>query len=233
MNTRFTVRATTALIAGALLAIAAPLAASAHVHVDPDKVAAGSSALLQFSVPNESATAKTNKITLTIPKETPFPYVSYVAVPGWTAVLTKSKLATPIKGYSSDITEAVTTVTWTANAGAEISNGQLGMFPLQVGIVPNTGSIVLKVDQSYTDGTVVSWSETGANVKKPAPVLFVNDAAPAEAGMGAKVHVSGHSGVDPVAASSDVLARALGVGGLVLGVIALIVAVARRPKSAE
>ncbi len=237
MTTRSTIRATTALIAGALLALAVPLAASAHIHVDPNHVAAGSDALLQFAVPNESATAGTNKVTLTIPQDTPFADVSYVAVPGWTTELTKEKLANPIKGDNGDITEAVTKVTWTANAGSEIADGQIGIFPLEVGNVPNTGSIILKVDQAYTDGTVVSWSETGAAAEHPAPVLYVNDAPPSDGHSMGSPSVTASavpiSDIAPAPASSDLIARVLGIGGLVLGAVALVIALTRRGKSAE
>ena len=237
MTTRFTIRASTALIAGALLALAAPLAASAHIQVDPNHVAAGSDALLQFSVPNESATAGTTKVTLTIPQDTPFADVSYVAVPGWTTELTKKTLTTPIKGDNGDITEAVTTVTWTAKAGSEITDGQIGLFKLEVGNVPNTGSIFLKVDQSYTDGTVVSWSEAGASAQRPAPVLYVNDAPPSDGhSMGSPSVMASAVPIAegaPSAGSSDVIARGLGIGGLVLGAVALVVVLTRRSKSAE
>lgn len=223
-----------ALSAGALLAIAVPLAASAHVHVDPNQVAAGSDALLQFSVPTESATAVTNKITLTIPKDTPFADVSYVPVPGWTAELKTETLATPIKGDNGEITEAVTSVVWTANPGSEIGAGEIGLFDLEVGNVPDTGSIVLAVDQGYSDGTVVSWNETSADAEHPAPVLYVNDTAPAD---GSASIMSTQSTAAPTAAdssggSSDVLARVLGIGGLVVGVIGIIVGVTGRRKTA-
>jgi uncharacterized protein YcnI len=226
-----------ALVAGALLALAAPLAASAHVHIDPNQVSAGSDALLQFAVPNESATAGTTKVTLTIPQDTPFADVSYVAVPGWTTELTKVQLAKPIKGDNGDITEAVTTVTWTANPGSEITDGQIGIFPLEVGNVPNTGSIVLTVDQAYSDGTVVSWSDTGATAEHPAPVLYVNDAPPTDEGTVVAPSVTASavpiSDVAPAPASSDLIARVLGIGGLVLGAVALVIALTRRSKSAE
>ena len=48
-----------ALGAGALLAIAAPLAASAHVTINPNAAEAGSYAVITVKVPNESATAST------------------------------------------------------------------------------------------------------------------------------------------------------------------------------
>ncbi|CAN5390180.1 YcnI family protein [soil metagenome] len=226
-------RAAVALVAGTTIALAAPLAASAHVTIDKNTAAAGSFALISFKVPNESATAGTNKIEVTLPADTPFAYVSYVPVPGWTTTLTTTKLDTPVEAEGSTITDAVTKVTWTADAGSEVLDGQLQLFPLSVGPVPDTGSIVLPVDQTYTDGTVVSWSETGDDAEHPAPVLFVNDAPVADHhddGDGdAAIDVT-----DPADASSssdDVLARVLGIGGLVLGAIGLVVGITGRRKT--
>lgn len=232
MNKKSIATAATALVAGAFLAIAAPLAASAHVTVGPNQAAAGSFALLNFKVPNESATATTTKIVLSLPQDTPFAYVSYVPVPGWTAQLTTEKLATPITGDDGTITEAVTTVTWTAQPGSEITAGQLGVFPLSVGQVPDTGSVAFAVSQVYSDGTVVDWADTTAGAEHPAPVLYVNDAPPSDHhadSTAAAVDVE----QTPSTSGGDVLARVLGIGGLVLGVVGLVVAItARRRTSA-
>lgn len=222
-----------AIIVGTALALSAPLAASAHVTVGPNQAAAGSFALIDFKVPTESATATTTKVVLNIPQDTPFAYVSYVPVPGWATELNTEKLATPIKGDDGEVTDAVTTVTWTASPGSEITAGQLGVFPLSVGPVPDTGKVAFTVDQTYSDGTVVSWNDTSADAEEPAPVLYVNDAPPAAHGDAgatdhdAAVEVEGA----PAAASSDVLARVLGIGGLVLGVVALVIAVSSRRRA--
>ncbi|CAN5168174.1 YcnI family protein [soil metagenome] len=231
-------RVSVALAAGATLALAAPLAASAHVTIDDNTAAAGSFALITFKVPNESATESTAKVEVTLPSDTPLAYVSYVPVPGWTAELTTTTLDTPVEAEGSTITEAVTKVTWTADPGSEITDGQLQLFPLSVGPIPDTGSIVLPVDQTYSDGTVVSWSETGEDAEHPAPVLYINDAPAADH------HSDGDDDHDtttidvadpdaPASASSsdDVLARILGIGGLVLGAVGIVVGIAGRRKT--
>ena len=172
-------RRTSALVAigaGALLALAAPLAASAHVTVTPGEAEPGSFSLITVKVPNESATESTTRVELTIPEATPFAFLSYVPVPGWTTELVKTTLPEPVETEYGEITEAVTTIIWTAQPGSEITDGQIQLFPLSVGPVPDTGSIVLKADQTYSDGTVVSWSEEGEDAEHPAPVLYVNDA---------------------------------------------------------
>ncbi len=142
----------------------------------PGEAEPGSFSLITVKVPNESATESTTRVELTIPEDTPFGYVSYVPVPGWTTELVKTTLPEPVETIYGEITEAVTTVIWTAQPGSEITDGQMQLFPLSVGPVPDTGSIVLAADQTYSDGTVVSWSEEGEDAEHPAPVLYINDA---------------------------------------------------------
>ena len=63
-------------------------AASAHVSVDPASTSAGGFSQLTFKVPNESGTAKTTKLTVTLPAGTPFTSVSVKPMDGWTAKVT-------------------------------------------------------------------------------------------------------------------------------------------------
>jgi uncharacterized protein YcnI len=242
-STRARFRAPSALLAigaGALLAIAAPLSASAHVTVSPGAAEPGSFALITVKVPNESATESTTRVELTIPEATPFAFVSYVPVPGWTTELVTTTLSAPVETAHGEVTEAVTTVIWTAQPGSEIRDGQLQLFPLSVGPVPDVGSLVLPTDQTYSDGTVVSWSEEGEDAERPAPVLFVND-APADHHHGDDG--GNDAGDDPAAgpevssdapehsAQPDVLARVLGIAGLAVGAVGVVLALASRRKA--
>jgi len=219
---------TIALGAGALLAVAAPLAASAHVTLQGNTAAPGSYTLLTFKVPNEETTgATTDRISISLPTDHPFVSASYVPVPGWTATATRTTLPKPIVNGDSTITQAVTEITWTADAGQGIPQGALGLFQLSVGPVPSVGSIELPAEQSYSDGTVVSWSQKGEGAEHPAPVLYVNDAPPVKAATGPLASATATPVIGTTtASSSDVVARVFGVGGLVVGVIGLIVGIA-------
>ena len=219
-------------VAGAalLLALVAPAAASAHVTVSPNTASAGSYALLNIKVPNESATAVTNKVELSLPTDTPFLSVSYVPVAGWTTELVRTTLPSPVKVGDNTITEAVTKVVWTAKPGSEIGPGQLQVFPLSLGPVPDTGSIVMPADQTYSDGTIVSWSGTTSSAQHPAPVLYVND-VPAGDHHASASDSDGH-GESASVATSDALARGLGIGGLVMGVIGIVIAVTALRRTA-
>jgi uncharacterized protein YcnI len=236
MSKRTLSRRTSAIVAigaGVLLTLAAPLAASAHVTVTPGEAEPGSFSLITVKVPNESATESTTRVELTIPEATPFAFVSYVPVPGWSTELVKSVLPEPYVTEHGEITEAVTTIIWTAQPGSEITDGQIQLFPLSVGPVPDTGAIVLSADQTYSDGTVVSWNEEGEDAEHPAPVLYVN-AAPAD-----DHDATDQDDADTVsltseatgAAQPDVLARVLGITGLVVGVVGVVFGITSRRKA--
>lgn len=219
--------ATLAIAAGSIIAVAVPLSASAHVTITPGTAAPGSYALVTFKVPNESATATTNRLEVDIPSDTPFSSVSYVPVAGWTVDLVKETLPKPVKVGDNELKEAVTKVVWTAQPGYEIKAGQLQLFPLSVGAVPDTGKIALKALQGYSDGSTVSWSDTTEDAAHPAPMLFVNDAPTGEHGAATSPTVTATEAPAPktAASSSDPVARGIAIGGLVLGAIGVVLGV--------
>ena len=237
------VRAAAALGAAALLTLAAPLAASAHVRVNPAQVDAGSYATLTFKVPTESATAGTVGLTVDLPTDTPFTSVSYQPLPGWTTVVTTGTLPEPVEIDGATVTEAPTEVTWTADPGTQVGPGEFQQFVISAGAVPETGSITLPAHQTYSDGSVVDWADetpaSGEEPEFPAPVLYVEDAPPADEhgghdmSGGAAVAAGDDSSSD--GSASDSVALGLGIGGLALGAVALVVSVValtRRPRAA-
>jgi uncharacterized protein YcnI len=236
-------RISAALGAGTLLAIAAPLAASAHVTINPDAAEAGSYAVVTVKVPNESDTATTTKVQLSLPEDTPFTSVRYVPVAGWTAELVRETLPEAVTVNDTEVTEAVTAIIWTAEAGSEISDGQLQQFSVSLGAVPDVGSVTLPAIQYYSDGTQVEWVEVEADAAKPAPVLYINDEAPTDshgshaAGDDAHAeHADDSTESSDTAASAsdsdDTLARVFGIGGLVLGAAGLVLGLTARRRNA-
>ena len=182
------------MTAGLLAAGAA--AASAHVHVDTDDSAAGGYSHLTFNVPNESESAKTSKLEVTLPTDTPFTSVSVKPVEGWKAVITTSDLPKPITVAGATVTKAPSSVVWTADAAHQIGQNEYQAFSLSVGVLPDEGTtVVLPAAQTYTDGTVVKWDEKmvegQAEPEHPAP-SFVTTAKDAEA----------HGGAAPAAATA-------------------------------
>lgn len=162
-------------LVGALF-IATP--AFAHVTVNPKEANTGSFAALTFRVPNEKDNATTNKVAITFPSDHPLAFVSVKPVPGWTFETTKTKLTTPITSDDGSVTEAVSSVTWTATAGNEIKAGEYQEFSVSAGPMPDTATnLVFKAAQTYSDGEVVNWDEptpaSGTEPEHPAPTLKV------------------------------------------------------------
>ena len=171
--------ATVGLLAGAGIA-------AAHVSVNPSEAVAGDYTKLTFRVPNESPTAGTVALTVTIPTDHPFASVSVKEIPGWTVVPTKTTLPAAVTQGDTTIKEAVTSITWTADAGTQISPGEFAEFDISVGPVPDVPSIAFEATPTYSDGEVVEWNEptpaSGEEPEHPAPTLTVGAAAEGETG---------------------------------------------------
>lgn len=238
-------RALVGLAAGAALAIAVPLAASAHVTVNPNTATPGSYATVNFRVPTESETASTVKLEVSLPTDTPLSAVLVQPVPGWTATVEKGALPAPVEMEGNTISEAPLKIVWQADPGVGIGQDQFQIFSAVLGPVPDTGHLVLPAAQSYSDGSVVDWAATPDEVAaddtlEPAPVLYVNDtppsgehshshgsatAAPAEEDHSAMA-ASSTSDSSGVALGLSIAALVVAAAGAVLGALAF----ARRPK---
>jgi uncharacterized protein YcnI len=208
----------------AAVALATP--ASAHVTVTSPDAEPGGRAKLVFRVPTESDTARTVKLTVTLPKDHPFARVGAQVKPGWTSKAVESALPAPVQVGEVQISKAVTTVTWTSS-GQDIPPGTFDEFVLAVSPLPEgVDALDFPADQTYSDGKVVKWSEpvpaSGAEPEHPAPQLKL---------------VAASNDPAPVAASSegspDTLARLLGGAGLVLGLAGLVLGVRRRTAPAR
>ncbi|MGQ7352340.1 YcnI family copper-binding membrane protein [Quadrisphaera oryzae] len=231
--------ATTALAAGLLLVPVA--AASAHVHVTPDSTAAGGYALLEVRVPNESSSASTTQVQMSLPTDHPFTYAAVQPVPGWTAQVAEAPLPAPVVVDGTTLTKAPRTITWTAQAGGGIAPGQFQQFPVSVGALPAAGTTVqLPTTQTYSDGTVVAWDQpvpsSGVEPENPAPVFTTTAASTGhqhdDAGASAAATASGSGGATAAGASTGA-GTWLGATGAVLGAAALVVSlVRRRPATA-
>ena len=219
----------TAPVAVGLLALAAGAgSASAHVSANPGQATKGGYAKIAFRVPNESTTASTNKLEVDLPAAYPVASVSTKPIPGWVAQVTKAKLDKPIKMHTMDVTEAVSTVTWTAtDSAAGIGPGQFNEFEVSMGPLPdNTDALIIPAIQSYTDNTVVKWdtppAASGApEPAHPAPVVTLVSAT-ATATNTSDQH--GGTAMGTSASPQDDTARWLGGAGLLVGALGLGVA---------
>jgi uncharacterized protein YcnI len=220
MSKKFVLRASAIVAASTLVLAGAVTSASAHVTVSSPDAKPGGYAKLVFRVPTESDTTSTTKLVVSLPKDRPFAHVGAQVKDGWKVEKKTEKLPTPVKVGDVTLSEAVTTVTWTATA-AGIPPNDFDEFALSVGRLPEgVDSLSFPADQTYSDGEVVKWAEVakdGADEPEhPAPTLKLAAA------------------VTPVAAvtndSSDPLARWLGGGGLLVGLLGL--AFGLRPRKA-
>lgn len=211
-----------ALVAALGLALLPALPASAHVTVSSPDASAGGFGKLVFRVPSESDTANTTIVTVTLPTDTPFLFVSTGAMPGWTVETTTEPLPEPVEMEGFTLTEIVAGVTWTADADSALRPHEFSEFELSVGPFPtDVDQLVFPATQTYSDGEVVAWADPSvegeAEPERPAPVLALT-------GSGSDTASSGDD-------TSDTLARVLGGIGVVLGTVALAWTVfGRRPS---
>ncbi len=217
------------LLAVALVAAGAfPAAAQAHIQVTPSTVAPGDAAQFTVLVPGERD-SETVKVELQMPSGLlPF---SYEDPAGWKRELVKASNG------------SVERVVWTGRAPSD----GFTEFAFLAGTPDTPGELQFKALQTYADGTVVRW--IGApDSENPAAVVKVDAGAPQQnaggegAGDAAPAATATATAVDPIATevtltgkddggSSDTLAIILGAAGLVLGLIALIVALRRKGDS--
>ncbi|WP_041987224.1 MULTISPECIES: YcnI family copper-binding membrane protein [unclassified Streptomyces] len=220
--------------AASVLLLAGP--ASAHVGVSAaGEAAKGGSAIINFKVPNERDDATTTKVEVNIPADHPLASVMPEPIPGWKIDIVKTKLAKPIDLHGSPVNEAVSKVTWTADAKSSIPAGQFQLFPLSVSPLPtDTDQLVFKAIQTYSNKEVVRWieepKEGAAEPENPAPVLKLTAAAPEDGHGGAADSKAsdtaakqddtkaGTTAASSDSDSSDNLARVLGIVGIVVGI---------------
>jgi periplasmic copper chaperone A len=211
---------TSALGAGVLLAlVAAPIAASAHVSVDASTTAAGAYSVLTFSVGHGCEGSPTTSVAISIPET--ILAVTPTVNPGWTIEKLYSPLETPVEQEHGDaLTERVSTVVYTAST--PLAADQRDTFALSLALAGEEGDVLEFPTLQTCEVGETNW--TGDEV--PAVTLTAatgedhhgEAAAPAES--------------TPAAANNDVLARGLGIAGLVVGAVGIVIGVTGRRRSA-
>lgn len=201
--------------------------ASAHVRVSSADAAPGGYGELTFRVPTESDTLSTVALSVKLPTDTPIASVSVKPVPGWTATADAAPLDQPVQTDDGELTEAVSQVTWTADAGQGIAPGQYQTFTILAGPLPDTDELALPAVQTYSDGSEVAWIDPTVDgqgePEHPAPVLQLT------AGAGSDSGVAATSDTDTTATSgaaedADEGTSGTAVAGLVIAIVALVAA---------
>ena len=217
-----TAAAALALTAAATAVFGFAGSASAHVTVNPKDATQGGYARVAFRVPNESDTASTTKLEVVLPENAPVGSVSTMPVPGWTVATEKRKVDPPIEVHGSQLTEAVSKITWTATGDAGVKPGQFQEFPVSMGPLPKVESMVFKTLQTYSDGNISRWIDEpqpgGEEPDSPAPVLTLTPAASASASAAPAAAAVASDDDD----EGEGAAIGIGVAGLVAGLAGLV-----------
>lgn len=221
---------------GAALVIAAPLAASAHVHVTPDESAAGTSTRLGFSFSHGCEDSPTTAVVLTIPEGVDG--VTPVADGAWTISRELGDDGIPTQVTYTAVTPIESGISATVSLDvifASSASGTSVAFP-----------VLQKCVVGETDwAEVATEGQTEDDLASPAPVVAVGAVA-TDAGHGhgsadasdedasgdadhADADASGEAHADG-AAQADPVARWLAGGALVAGLAALGVALTGRRK---
>ncbi|MDJ0338000.1 YcnI family protein [Cryobacterium sp. PH31-O1] len=230
--------ATSALAAGMLLALAAPLAASAHVTVTPDATGAGAYTVLNFSTAHGCEGSSTTTMTIDIPKS--ITSVSPTVNPGWTVEKIDVDLATPIDdGHGNAITTRVGQISY--RAATPLPDGFRDTFALSLQLPADAEGETLEFPVLQTcEVGETNWNETTVPGEDepalPAPFITVTAATGdahghSDADTEAETVATHDDAAAATAASADdVLARVLGAAGLVVGAVGIVLAVAARRK---
>jgi uncharacterized protein YcnI len=214
-----------ALLTALAAALAGAGAASAHVGVSSTDAAAGGFGKLTFRVPNESDTASTVALRISIPEESALASLRAQPVPGWTVSTTTSDLATPLESHGEQVTSYVSVVEFRAADGGGIRPGEFQEFALSGGPFPEADQLSFPTVQTYDDGIESAWIEPTvegqAEPEHPAPVLTLTGATtdtPATA-------TAADAAPDATAAATDTAAASTGHGDTGPGALALFVAI--------
>lgn len=209
---------TAGIVGGAILALAIPAMASAHVSVSPDELAAGDHGVLTFSFAHGCENSPTTSLRVTMPEG--LASVAPTMDSDWTIDIEKGEDG------------LVSAVTYTAVA--PVPNELRGAVSMSVGLDESTpDSLAFPVIQTCVEGST-EWTQLAENGEDPhsldAPAPVVEVVAASADGHGE--HDSAEKDADTSDAdavdesgSSDGLGTALGAGGLIAGIAALVVSV--------
>jgi len=226
-----------AAFAAALVAVPA---APGHVTLNPGEWEAGGFARFAVRVPNERPNASTVEVTMQFPENVIS--ASFEDVPGWERSVEMVPLDEPIEEEGEEpVTERIGSVTWT---GGQVEPGEFVEFGVSFQVPEDaTGALLFPTAQTYSNGEVVRWIDPSEEAESPAPRVTVLSAAEGEdpatttettttKEQAAEATGGGGSGDDDGDGMAT-LALVLGIAGLVAGLAALGIALARRPVEAR
>ncbi len=150
---RRTSRFAVVLAGAAAAALVTASAASAHARLSPAVSLSGDLQLYSLAVPTEKEGVDTTSVVLTVPKG--FSIDSFVPTPGWKRVEQST-------GSGEDT--VIQKVTWT---GGHVPTEDDALFQF-LGEASKPGTYAFRVEQTYSDGSIVDWSGPESS-ESPAP----------------------------------------------------------------
>lgn len=223
-------RISAAVLAGSLIALAVPTAAQAHTSATASSTDAGSRTVVTFSVPHGCEGSPTQVVTIDIPDSVVS--VTPTVNPLWSVEKVAVPLAEPIASeYGDPITERTGQVVYTSTSGG-LAEGFRDTFELALQLpAGEEGDVVeFSTTQICTEGTAVWEGDDAPSITLTA----ATDDAHASTGdhggtdAGTAGNVSTDAGDSVSAASVDIVARVLGVAGLLVGIVGVAFALLTR-----
>lgn len=167
-------RTAAVVLAAAVGALGLGAPASAHVRNTGSPLPQGGYGIVELVVPSETENVDTVGLTVTIPDDVDLTSARTQPIPGWTANIEKEQAGGA---------ERVSRIVWTAaDPAAGYGVAEYQSFSFSAGPWPeDVDSVALAADQSYSDGSVVSWDEVAVDdssePEHPAPEVALVAAA--------------------------------------------------------
>ena len=233
-------RRRTLAAATAAVLLAVPVAAQAHVTIQPQEIPAASFTRVDVRVPNERDDAGTTKVEVQMPDG--IASTSYEAEPGWRIRVVMEEAAEPIDLHGEEVTEQVDRVIFTGDGKRGIIRpGEFKDFGLSVRTPDGEPgeALTFKALQTYEGGEVVRWIGP-EDADEPAPTVTL--AAPPEEGHAAPAQEPAEKvGAAPASAPADDDeggGNGLAIAALIVGGLGLVAGLAgllsvRRSRSEQ
>jgi periplasmic copper chaperone A len=217
------------LICVGLAAVVFPAAAVAHVTLQPGEWEPGAFARVAVRVPNERDDAETTRVTVQFPENVLT--ARFQEHPFCERQTQTEELDQPVE----DITERIVSVTWTCNPPIATDGFEEFGVSFQVPEDAQPGDeILFPALQVYSSGERVRWVDPDPEGESPAPRVVV--VAPEEEAEAAPAPTTTEETEAAPAVSADdddsssTVALIFGIAGLAAGLLALGVALFRKPK---
>jgi len=220
------------LLGAGVLALGLAVPAGAHITSDKDSVPAGEFTSVTLTVPHGCEESPTSALAVQIPESILNAAPQVVA--GWDAETTITPLDEPVESAHGDpVTERVSEITWTAEAGNELPPHSRQEFTIGFQAPEEVGErLYFKIVKTCPDGATDWIEETEDGAEEPEhPAPFVDVVAAGADGHGSEEAEADEpaeaTATEPVAANADGSdddggsSDGLAIGGLVLGVLGL------------